>query len=343
MSKAADENYEFQKVIVVLGFTLLIVKYIAYFMTGSVAIFTDATESIVNVVAACVGMYALYMSAKPADRDHPFGHGKVEIISSAIEGTLIVVAGLLILYETVDSFIHPVEAINQLDVGLILIALAAVANYGVGRIAIAKGRKNRSPALEASGKHLCSDTYSSVGILLGLCVVFIAQSFGYDARWLDSSIAAVFGLIIIITGVGVLRRAVNETMDAADDDLLEEVADVINEFRHDHWIDVYNLRLIKYGPCVYIDMKVVLPRNMTVEQMGREDDEICEAIAAKFGDSAELSINPIPCNPHHCRYCTYDCEDRNSVFEHRVEWTTQCLVSTTPHCPVSYVTIDDES
>ena len=170
--KAADENYEFQKVIVVLGFTLLIIKYIAYFLTGSVAIFTDATESIVNVVAACIGMYALYLSAQPPDKSHPFGHGKIEIISSAIEGTMIMVAGGLIILESVQSFFNPGE-ISDLDIGLVLVALAAVANYVVGRIAIAKGRKSRSPALEASGKHLCSDTYSSIGILIGLVVLVI--------------------------------------------------------------------------------------------------------------------------------------------------------------------------
>lgn len=342
MSKTADENFEFQKIIVVLGFTLLIIKYAAYWLTGSVAIFTDATESIVNVVAACVGIYALYLSAKPADRNHPFGHGKIEVISSAIEGTMIMAAGAIIILETVDSFIHPVEKISQLDIGLVLVALAAVANYLVGRAAIAKGRKSRSPALEASGKHLCSDTYSSVGILMGLAVVYVAQNFfGYDARWLDSSIAAVFGFIIIYTGVGVLKRAVNETMDAADEDLLGEVTEVINEYRHDDWIDVYNLRLIKYGPKIYVDMKVVLPKGMTVEHMGIESTEIDDAIRAKYGDSVETSINPIPCQSFHCRYCCRNCLNRSADFDHRLEWNSDFLCTTDPHCPDSLVILDD--
>ncbi len=339
--KAADENYEFQKVIVVLGVTLLIIKYVAYWISGSVAIFTDATESIVNVVAACVGMYALYMSAKPADRDHPFGHGKIEIISSSIEGTMIMAAGALILYETVQSFIDPGEISDKLDIGLILIALSAVANYSVGRIAIMKGRRNRSPALEASGKHLCSDTYSSVGILIGLLVVFIAQSLGYDARWLDSSIAAVFGFIIIYTGIGVMRRSINETMDAADDDLLDELTEVINEYRHEHWVDVYDLRLIKYGPCIYVDMKVVLPRDMTINDLGWENKEICEAMVSRFGDSIETSINPVPCKPFHCRYCSRDCPDRDHEFVRGVEWTTARLTNRATHNPGNFVVFDE--
>lgn len=336
--KAADENYEFQKVIVVLGFTLLIIKYIAYFLTGSVAIFTDATESIVNVVAACIGMYALYLSAQPPDKTHPFGHGKIEIISSAIEGTMIMVAGGLIILESVQSFFNPGE-ISDLDIGLVLVALAAVANYVVGRIAIAKGRKSRSPALEASGKHLCSDTYSSVGIIIGLIVVYVAMYLGYDARWLDSSIAVVFGVIIMYTGFGVIRKSADDTMDRADEELIKEVSDIINEYRHDDWIDVYNLRMIKYGPKIYIDMKVVFPRTMTVEMVDAEKAEIDEAVTAKYGDSVETSINCIPCSDFHCRHCSRNCFQRAMEFESKLEWSPTRMVNPHTHAPGNLVTI----
>lgn len=340
MSKVADDNFEFQKIVVVLGFTLLFIKYLAYWLTGSVAIFTDATESIVNVVAACVGIYALYLSAQPADKNHPFGHGKIEIVSSSIEGAMIVTAGVLILYETIDSFINPGEISNQLDVGMVLIALAAVANFAVGRAAIRKGRKNRSSALVASGKHLCSDTYSSVGILIGLVVVYAAESLGYDAAWLDSSIAAVFGLIIIGTGIGVLKKAVDEAMDAADTDLLGEVTETVKEYRHDDWIDVYNLRLIKYGPKIFVDMKVVLPRRMTVEDQNTENVELVEAIQSKYGDSVEVSVNPVPCMPYHCRYCSRNCLYRSCDFEHKIEWNADVLCTTETHAPHRYVMME---
>ena len=341
MTTAADENYEFQKIIVILGFTLLIIKYAAYFLTGSVAIFTDATESIVNVVAACVGIYALYLSAKPADKDHPFGHGKIEIISSAIEGTMIITAGMLIMFETVSSLLHPQEITDRLDIGLVLIALAAAANYIVGRAAIAKGRRNRSPALEASGKHLCSDTYSSVGILVGLAVVYVAQSMGYDARWLDSGIAGVFGLIIIVTGAGVLRKSVNDTMDAADESMLTAIAGTIIDRRHDDWIDVYNLRLIKYGSRMFIDMKVVLPRRMTVQRQHVEEEEMKEAIRSSFGDSVETSFNSIPCMPFNCRYCSRRCAYREQEFQGEMEWNVDRMTTSRPHDPGSFVIMDD--
>lgn len=342
MSQTADENYEFQKIVVVLGFTLLIVKYVAYWLTGSVAIFTDATESIVNVVAACVGIYALYLSAKPADKDHPFGHGKIEIVSSAIEGSMIMVAGALILYETIQSFINPGELTDSLDVGLILVALAAVANYVVGRAAIRKGKKNRSPALEASGRHLCSDTYSSVGILLGLFVVYIAEGLGYDARWLDSSIAAVFGVIIICTGIRVLKKAVDDVMDKSDEPLIEDITETINEYRHDDWIDIYNVRVIKYGSRLYVNLKVVLPRKLTVEQQALENEEIDEAIRSRYGDSAETSINPVPCQPFHCRYCDRNCLYRSCAFEGYLGWNPDVLSTSETHAPGQFVTLESD-
>lgn len=340
MSKVADDNFEFQKIVVVLGFTLLFIKYLAYWLTGSVAIFTDATESIVNVVAACVGIYALYLSAQPADKNHPFGHGKIEIISSSIEGAMILTAGILILYETIDSFINPGEISNQLDIGMVLIALAALANYVVGRAAIRKGKKNRSSALVASGKHLCSDTLSSVGILIGLVVVYIAESMGYDAAWLDSSIAAVFGVIIIATGGSVLKRAVDDAMDAADLPLLNEVTETVKEYRHDDWIDVYNLRLIKFGPKIFVDMKVVLPKKMTVEEQSLENSELAEAIRSKYGDSVEISVNPVPCMPYHCRYCSRNCLYRSYQFEHIIEWNADVLCTTETHVPHCYLNVE---
>ena len=212
----------------------------------------------------------------------------------------------------------------------------------MGRVAIRKGRKNRSPALEASGKHLCSDTYSSIGILIGLFVVYIAEGMGYDARWLDSSIAVVFGFIILYTGFGVIKRSADETMDRADEDLIAEVSAMINEYRHDDWIDVYNLRLIKYGPKIYVDMKVVFPRNMTVAQEYVEKQEIDEAVMAKYGDSVETSISCIPCSEFHCRHCERNCMDRSVPFECPLEWTPEKLCCVRPHSPSNKVTIRED-
>ena len=342
MVKVSDTNFEFQKVIAIVGVSLMAIKFFAYYLTGSVAILTDALESIVNVIAAFVGLFALYLSAQPADRSHPFGHGKVEIISAAIEATMIMVAGGMIIYESIMSFLNHGE-ISDLDIGLVLVAFAALVNFLVGRIAIRKGTKNRSPALVASGKHLCSDTVSSVGILIGLFVVYIAMALGYDARWLDSSIAIIFGVIILVTGLKVMKECMDDIMDKADEEVLDVITEAINEYRHDDWIDVYHLRMIKHGPKIYIDMHVVFPRKMTVQDIADEVDELEEAVAARYGDAIEISVNPVPCCEFNCRNCCRNCFDRDGDFERRVVWTSAMLCCDKPHAVDPRIMIHDGS
>jgi len=340
MDEASKVNFDFQKIIAAVGVILLSVKFAAYYLTGSVAILTDALESIVNVVAAFVGLYALYISSIPADKDHPFGHGKIENISAAIEGSMITIAGLMIIGESVYSFFHPGE-IRQLDVGLIIVAAAALVNYLVGRAAIRKGMKNRSPALVASGKHLCSDTYSSVGIIIGLFVVYGLLAFGYEAAWLDSSIAIVFGFIIGYTGIKVLKQSMDDSMDKTDTELLSDITDLLNEYRHDDWIDLYRLRMIKYGHKIYVDLHLVLPKDMNVEHAAHEKDELVQALQSRFGDSVEISMNPVPCTDRICRYCCRNCFNRKDDFEKYLTWTNDMLCSQEMHVPSKVITIEE--
>ena len=162
----SHQNLRLQKFITVIAIVLFFVNIIAWYITNSVAILTDALESTVNVVAALIGVYSLYLSAKPKDEDHPYGHGKIEFISTAIEGTLISVAGFLIIYQAVVNLLNP-HVIHKLDYGIILVAATAVINYIVGTVCLRTGIKNNSLPLIASGKHLKTDTWSTVGIIAG--------------------------------------------------------------------------------------------------------------------------------------------------------------------------------
>ena len=340
MDAAAKSNFDFQKIIAAVGFVLMAIKFVAYFMTGSVAILTDALESIVNVVAGFVGLYALYLSAQPADRSHPFGHGKIENVSATIEGTMITVAGAIIIYESILSFLHPGE-IKQLDIGIVIVAAAAVVNFLVGRAAIRKGKKTRSPALVASGKHLCSDTYSSVGIIIGLAVVYIAMWMGYDAAWLDSSIAIIFGVIIGYTGLKVIKQSIDDSMDRTDEEMVEEVSKILNVFRHDDWIDIYGLRIIKYGHNIFVDMHIMFPKDQTVEYVSEEENQLQEALKWKYGEAVDVSITPIPCNDMFCRYCDRNCFNRCEDFEKHLNWNADSLMMKGMHIPSRLVQIDD--
>src|SRR3984885_8441940 len=146
----------------------------AWYLTSSVAILTDALESIVNVIAGIIGIYSLYISAKPKDSDHPYGHGKAEFLSAAVEGTLVLVAGILIIYEAGKSLFHS-HTVEKLDSGIILIAATAIVNYIMGLLCVRTGNKNHSIALVASGKHLQTDTYSTAGIIIGLILLRILK------------------------------------------------------------------------------------------------------------------------------------------------------------------------
>ena len=338
--EASKENYDFQKIVVVVGASLLIIKFAAYFLTNSVAIFTDAMESIVNVVAGIMGLYALYLSAQPPDRSHPFGHGKVETISASIEGSLIAIAGILIIIEAARNIMDPKE-ISDLDIGLLLIILAAAVNFMVGTLALRKGRKNRSIALEASGKHLRTDTYSSIGIIIGLIVVFVGTSMGYDVKILDPIIALVFGAIIISTGLRVVKKATDDIMDKADEEILTKVVECLNEHRSEDWIDIHNLRIIKHGSKLLIEMHVTLPAQMTIAEEEKQKRKLYEAVSSMFGDSVDMVMMPEPCKEFSCIHCTRNCQERRANFVHRVNWNLDTLIQGEQHAYGNRVVFTD--
>ena len=188
--KAQQQNFNVQKWVAGISVVLLVVKLIAYYATHSVAILTDALESIVNVVAGFIGLYSLFVAAKPRDLNHPYGHGKAEFLSAAIEGTMIGTAGGLILYKAVQHLINPVQ-LQKIDYGMVLVTATAVVNFVMGYICLRIGKRNDSAALTASGRHLLSDSWSTVGIVAGLVLIFLT---GY--KWIDSVVAIRFAKLL---------------------------------------------------------------------------------------------------------------------------------------------------
>ena len=249
-----QQNLNIQKWVAGVSVLLLIVKFWAYYSTHSVSILTDALESIVNVAAGFIGLYSLSVAAKPRDFDHPYGHGKAEFLSAAVEGTMIGAAGAIILYKAIQSLIHPVE-LKQIDYGILLVGGAAIINFGLGFICLRIGKKNNSAALQASGKHLQSDTWSTVAIIAGLALLYIT---GY--RWIDSVIAIGFGLFIMFTSYRIIRSSIAGIMDEADMKLLKRMVHMLNNNREVNWVDLHNLRVIKYGSILHVDCHLTVPR-----------------------------------------------------------------------------------
>ena len=301
-------------------------KVLAWYLTRSVAILTDALESTVNVVAGLVGIYSLYVSAKPKDSDHPYGHGKAEFLSAAIEGTLISVAGVIIVYEAINNLIHP-HTIQALDYGIWIVAATAIINYVTGSICIKTGKKNNSLALMASGKHLQSDTYSTIGIIAGLILMYFIKLW-----WIDSAVAILFAFIIMFTGYKIIRTSVAGIMDEADTTLLEKLVVMLNANKKPNWIDVHNLRIIKYGGTIHLDCHLTVPWYLNMHEGHREIDALSYLVKNEFGESMELFVHSDGCLDFSCNICTKDdCPVRQHPFEKKIEWTMENIVSNVKH------------
>jgi cation diffusion facilitator family transporter len=315
-----------QRTAAIVSVILLVVKLVAYYMTFSVAILTDALEGIVNIIAGFFGLYSLHLSAKPRDEDHPYGHGKIEFVSAALEGSMIFVTGFLIIYEAVKNLIHP-EPVQKLDVGLILIGATAIVNYIMGTLCLQIGKRNNSAALQASGKHLQSDTYTTVGIVLGLIVVYFTQ-----LLWIDRVVAIIFALLIIYTGYKIIRSSLAGILDETDRALLVQMVTLLNEHRRENWMDLHNLRIIKYGNVLHIDCHLTVPWYLNVHEAHLEIDEVTRLVRNRFGDAIEFFIHTDGCLEFSCRICgKRDCPVRQHPRERRIEWTVENISTNQKH------------
>ena len=319
-------NIRIQRWVAIVSFLLLGVKLLAYVMTASVAILTDALESIVNVVASLISLYSLTISARPRDHNHPYGHGKIELISASIEGILISVAGLLIIYESIDRLIHP-YALKSLDYGILLVAGAGLVNYLIGLLSVRTGQRNNSLALIASGRHLQSDAYSTVGIIIGLGLLILTQW-----AWIDSAVAIGFGFLIIFTGFKILRSSVAGIMDEADINLLKKVIVVLYTYKRENWVDLHNLRIIKYGHILHLDAHLTVPWYLNVHEAHQEISAMESIIIQKFGESIELFIHTDGCLEFSCKICQKtDCAVRQHHFEQAVLWDLKNVTQDKKH------------
>lgn len=324
--QTAQYNLRVQKWITALSVVLFIAKMVAYYLTSSLAILSDALESIVNVLAGVIGLYSLYIAAKPSDENHPYGHGKAEFVSAAAEGGLIVAAGVLIIYETIANFISN-KPISSLDFGIVLVGATAAINYVAGFICIKVGNKNKSLALQASGKHLQTDTYSTLGIIAGLIIMSITK-----VAWLDKIIALTMSIFIMRSGYLIIRQSLAGIMDQQDMDLLKQMVRVLNDHKKVNWIDLHNLRVIKYGSKLHIDCHLTVPWYLNVHEAHAEIDDLTSLIRTDFEDSVEFFVHTDGCLPFSCRLCNkFTCPVRQFAFDHNIEWTLDNLLSDKKH------------
>ncbi len=315
-----------QTIALLVGLVLLVVKFFAYFKTNSNAILTDALESIVNIIAGSFGLYSLFLAAKPKDEDHPYGHGKIEYISASIEGTLIAATGISMIIKSSYNFFVP-KQLEHLAIGLVLIIATGIVNFILGHIAQKNGRKNSSLTLIASGEHLKVDAYTSVGLLVGLGIIYFTHQ-----HWLDNVLAILIGIFIIYNGYKILKKSVAGIMDEADFALLGKVVKQLSANRRDNWMDIHNLRIIKFGEKIHIDCHATIPWYFNAVEVHDELKYIEKDVKLLIPNNLETFIHADPCLPKCCKSCLKkDCTARQFPFERKIEWTLENMMKDEKH------------
>ncbi len=277
---------------IAIGLLVLALKYFAYACTGSVALYSDAIESIVNVVTAIAALVAIRISAKPADADHHYGHSKIEYFSAVLEGVLIIGASLAIIQQAWHGYFNP-KPLDAPALGLALNGLATAINAGWSWMLITKGRALRSPALVADGRHLLTDLYTSGGVIVGVLLVLVT---GWQP--LDALIAGAVALNVLWAGWGVMKESLAGLMDESLPKAeLDRVKTIIAE-KMGGALEAHDLRTRHAGRIIFIDFHLVVDGAMTVDAAHQICDDMEAALRVEFPD-AVISIHTEPA--HKCK------------------------------------------
>lgn len=267
-------------------------KYGAYVMTGSIGLLSDALETLVNLAAAIIALLALRLAARPPDDRHPYGHGKAEYMSAGAEGAMILVAAGLIIYSAVERLLHP-EPLESLGLGLVVTAVATVINLVVGYLIIRAGRRARSITLVADGKHVMTDVWTSIGVIVGVGLVAVTH-------WapLDSLVAIAVAVNILVVGYGLMRHAFDGLLDRAlPDEDRRAVMAILQAMAQEHpdgMVAFHDLQTREAGRTRFVRMHVLVPGHWTVTQGHDLVDVVERRIAEALpGAVVDTHLEPI--------------------------------------------------
>ena len=306
----------------ITSLALLLAKFGAYYLTDSKAIFSDAIESIINVVTAAFLMLSISVSSKPVDEDHPYGHGKIESFSAGLEGGLIILAAIMILVESIPVFFAP-QPPRNLGLGLYILGGAGAVNLVVGGYLMRAGRTYKSEAISADGRHLLTDFYTSAGVIIGLLLYRLT---GFP--WLDPLVACLVALNILIPGISLLAKSFKNLMDEADPELLERIVLALNTIKKPGWLYPHKLRALRSGRYHHVDLHISLPHYWTLTQVHEAEQEITQALLDALGEEGDIMIHVDPCEPPYCPICNVDkCSARKADFNSAPNWSVKEVIS----------------
>lgn len=296
----------------VVGVLLLAVKYVAYLATGSTAILSDALESITNVAGATFALGGIFFAIRPADEGHPYGHGKIEYMSAVFEGGLITFAAVMILWFSAQELMFGAH-VDEVDFGLVLTAAAGVVNLVLGLYLVRAGEKANSITLIADGRHVISDFKTSLGVVVGLVLVWLTGMPVFDPL-----AALAVGLNLAWTGAGLVRHGAGGLLDEEDTELLQRIVDAFEASAFPGIIRVHHLRAIRSGAVTHADAHLIVPEYWTVET-AHDAVNVFEVAVLEAGDvEGEIVFHTDPCRRDFCRICDVaDCPIRRFDFEGR--------------------------
>jgi len=293
----------------VVALLMLAAKYQAYRMTGSTAVLSDALESIVNVVAAVFALGGLVFAGRPADRNHPWGHGKIEFFSAAFEGGLIAFASVVIVFEVAQILIAGAE-VRQISAGVLIVLGTALVNLGLGWYLVRTGRRYDSLTLVADGKHVIADFWTSAGVVVGLLLVRLT-----GLVWLDPLVALLVALSLMWTGFKLVRHAAGGLLDEEDPVLLARVLDALQKYVGHGVIRVHHLRAIRSGRFHHLEAHLVVPEFWSVERAHDVSEDVAARIIKDLGVEGEMVFHTDPCHRIYCATCDLEpCPIRREPF-----------------------------
>ncbi|WP_413583276.1 cation diffusion facilitator family transporter [Bdellovibrio sp. HCB288] len=300
-------------------------KVAAYRMTGSAAVLSDALESIVNVVASLVALYVIRISAQPADREHPYGHGKAEYFSATFEGGLVLSASILIIYESVKSLIFPAPP-QKLEIGMAIVSVAALLNLLLGLYLKHVGKTHQSDALKASGVHVLSDVITTAGVIVGLGLVLLT-----DIQWIDPVIAILIGLHLAWSGYNIVRESMGGLMDEISESSLQDLCGALEKNRQPGIINIHQLRIMRNGRFHHVDAHLVVPEYWDISKAHGETLEFEKSVVKDYVFDGELAFHLDPCKKSYCPECDMpDCPIRLQPYQSRTPFTVKSLTAEVP-------------
>ena len=303
-----------------IGIGMFITKMTAYLITGSVAIFSDAAESVVHIGATGMALFSIILSSKPADESHLYGHGNIEYFSAGVEGLLIIMAAGYIIYEAVISLING-PTLESLSIGVIFIAAAGFVNLALGYYLITTGKKTNSITLIADGKHVLTDAITSIGVLIGIVLVLIT-----DFILLDPIIAIIVAINIVFTGYKLIRESIGGLMLETNPETLKKISNLLIAMKRDYWIDLHELRYWQSGDRTFMDFHLILPYYFTIQQSHKEEKRIDDELEKEYPNS-QIKIHFDYCNYDLCKYCGYQkCNVRKKEKKINFDWNVEKLV-----------------